>query len=97
MPDGMPLNVLQILALSQGLNKTAAESKASIVRGTPTGVQTIPVNLSMIQKGTAPDITLQPHDILVVPRSGFKSFLDIVIPSATTAVLSGVVAALVVN
>lgn len=97
MPDGMQLNVLEILALSQGLNKTAALSKASIVRRTPTGAETIPLNLSNVSKGTAPDIFLQPMDILVVPRSGFKSFLEVAIPSATTAVLSAVTAALIVN
>jgi polysaccharide biosynthesis/export protein len=97
MPTGEPLNVLQVVSLAQGMNRTAAGSKASIIRKTATGVLTIPVDLNMISKNKVPDPLLMASDILVVPSSKAKLFLDIVLTTATGAVLSAVVTALIVR
>lgn len=80
-PGGFPLNqdenlsALQVLSLAGGLTNTAALSKAEILRSTP-GLPKpteIAVNLKEIMAGKAPDIPLQPNDILFVPNSAAKN------------------------
>jgi polysaccharide biosynthesis/export protein len=92
---GERLNVLDAVALAQGINRTASATKASIVRQTEERVETIKVNLDKIAKNKEPDPVLQPGDILVVPRSGAKSFVESTVPGATGAVAGAVAAALV--
>jgi polysaccharide export outer membrane protein len=94
MPNGTSLNLLQLLALGQGLNHTAALSKASIVRDTGESVVTIPIDLGNQKDRLA---KLQPSDIVVIPRSGFKGFLDNFIPNASISILGAVTAALIVR
>jgi len=80
-PGGFPLNqdqnlsALQVLSLAGGLTRTAALGKAQIVRtvagsSDPTEIA---VNLKQIMAGKAPDVPLQPNDILFVPNSNAKS------------------------
>jgi polysaccharide export outer membrane protein len=70
------LTVLQALSLAEGLDARAAASSARILRReseVATAARTdIPVNLSAILKGKAPDILLRPNDILFVPNSTSK-------------------------
>lgn len=77
---GFPLNqdtslsALQILALAEGPTKTAALSRAEILRtlpGAPSPTQ-IPIDLKRITNGKAPDIRLQANDVLFVPNSTVK-------------------------
>jgi polysaccharide export outer membrane protein len=89
MPYGKEPSILNILALTQGLNLTAASSKASIVRGTPDGgAETIPVDLDKIMRNKAPNITLEASDVLVVPRSGYKTFMQTALPAITNGAIS---------
>lgn len=96
--NGVPLTVLKVVGLSSGLNRTAAGSRASIIRphgdGTP---ETIPVNLDAIMKSKARDITLMGSDILVVPRSGGKVFLEFALPALASSVFSAVTSALIIR
>lgn len=80
-PGGFPLNqdenlsALQVLSLAGGLTRTAALDRAAIVRtvaGSSNPTE-IPVNLKQIMAGKAPDVSLQPNDILFVPNSNAKS------------------------
>ncbi len=71
-------------------------SKASIVRKTDTGAETIPVNLNNC-KVDGENLGLRPADVLVVPRSGAKQFLSVVLPGVTGAVAGSVAAALVLR
>ena len=87
---GRPLTALSALALAEGPNKTAKLGKASIVRKTATGAQLIPVNLSQVEKTSALDPMLQPDDVLVIPRSGLRGFLDTALPNATGAVIGAI-------
>jgi polysaccharide export outer membrane protein len=88
---GRPMNVLDAVALAQGVTKTAKLTKASIVRKTSDGgAQTIPIDLQAIQKNKAADPSLQADDVLVIPRSGAKAFLDTAIPGATGAVVGAI-------
>jgi polysaccharide biosynthesis/export protein len=95
--NGQKLSVLNAIALAQGVNPTARASKASIVRKTATGAETIPVNLNRIAKINGENLILRPSDVLVVPRSGAKSFLNVVLPGVTGAVAGSVAAALVLR
>lgn len=68
------ISVLQSLALAEGLTRTAARSRARIIRtDTRTGArQEIPVDLGRILDGKAPDLLLQPRDIVFVPNSAAR-------------------------
>jgi polysaccharide biosynthesis/export protein len=69
------ISVLQALALAQGLTRTSAKSQARIIRTDPgTGKRTeIPMDLGKILSSKAPDLALQPKDIVFVPNSSAKS------------------------
>lgn len=69
------MSVLQALALAEDAKPTALRNKAVIIRhnNPPVGGQKeIPVNLTQITRGKAPDVNLQPNDILFVPDSSSK-------------------------
>jgi len=73
--SGENISVLQALALAEGPTHSSAMGHARIIRantgeGTPSE---IPVNLGKILSGKAPDVTLQPKDIVFVPNSAAKS------------------------
>ena len=80
-PGAFPLNghetlsALQVVSLSGGPQRTAALSKAKILRAVPgTATRTeIPVDLKLLMAGKGPDIPLQPEDILFIPNSNAKS------------------------
>ncbi len=79
-PGGFVLNerasmsVLQAVSLAEGLQRTSSPKSAKIVRTGLTGSkQEIPVNLSKILSGSAPDVPLLANDILFVPNSNAKS------------------------
>ena len=85
--NGQSLTVLQAVALSQGTARAAAVSKAAVLRQTPSGTVRIPININRIQRNLDVNIALQPADILVIPHSGLKQFVDSALPSATGAVV----------
>ena len=97
MPQGKHLNILEVLALAQGTTVTTAETHVSIVRTTPTGVITIPVNVHAIKTLKAPDVALNKDDILVLPRSNVKYYLNQIIPGASLAATSSVITALIIR
>ena len=72
---GEPPTILNVLAQSGGPTVTAALSKALIIRRTPSGTTTIPLNLAEVLKNRAPNILLQSADILIVPHSFTKAIL----------------------
>jgi polysaccharide export outer membrane protein len=70
------ISILQALSLAEGLDRDAKPEKAKILRQAQGGdgsPQWIPVNISQIYAGKAPDFALQGNDILVVPNSSLKS------------------------
>jgi polysaccharide export outer membrane protein len=94
-PGGYPLNeneslsALQVLALAEGLQATAAASKARILRsvpGTSTRTETS-VNLDRLIAGKKPDEQLRADDILFVPGSKAKKAglrtIDAIVNAAT--------------
>jgi polysaccharide biosynthesis/export protein len=85
MVAGVRLKALDALALAMGANHTAKINKASILRETNGVVQAIPIDLKMVEENRAPDVILQARDVLVIPHSGWKQFLDYALPSVTGA------------
>jgi polysaccharide biosynthesis/export protein len=71
------VSVLQVLALAEGLSRTAGGGSARVLRPNPAGGQReeIPVNLNQLMAGKCADVTLQADDILFVPNSLAKSGL----------------------
>ena len=79
-PGGFPLaeresmTVLQAVTLAEGPDATAAPQNARILRSTGDGPsREISVDVKKILANKAPDVPLQPNDILVIPNSAAKS------------------------
>jgi len=70
------LAVLKAIALAGGINKTAAGSKARILRATGEGDthrMESQINLNNIMANKSPDVALHADDILLVPNSTVKN------------------------
>ncbi len=81
------VTVLQAIALAEGMNRTAAQARARIIRTDARGQRReLPLNLAKVLGGRSPDPLLQPKDIVFVPSSvgktaayrGVESVLQIV-------------------
>jgi polysaccharide biosynthesis/export protein len=73
--DQEQMTVLKAIALAEDLKSTAVKSRAMIIRDdgrTPSARQELPVNLSEVLQGRAPDPPMQANDILFVPDSSAK-------------------------
>jgi polysaccharide export outer membrane protein len=73
--DQEQMTVLKAIALAEDLKSTAIKSRAMIIRDdgrTPPARQELPVNLSEVFQGRAPDPPMQANDILFVPDSSAK-------------------------
>ena len=70
------LSVTEALAESGGVLQTGNKSKVYVLRKQANGnLQPIPVNVSAIYKGKAPDsVYLQPGDQVIVPGNKWKTF-----------------------
>lgn len=81
------LTVLKALAMAQGVNPTASLDHSKLIRNTPQGRQEYPLELKKIFANKAPDVPLQPDDILFIPNSAAKSAarrgLEAVVQTAT--------------
>jgi polysaccharide export outer membrane protein len=96
-PGGFPmdhdehLTIMQLIALAQGTNYTAARSSVRLIRTTATGREEIPIDLKKIFAAKAEDMKLQDNDILFVPNSMARSALKAVgsaaVPAAATATI----------
>lgn len=75
MPGGFVMEnshmtILQAYAMAQGANSTAALDRAELIRKAASDAQVI--SLKKILTAKAPDMSLQPDDILFIPQSGAK-------------------------
>ncbi len=86
------ISVLQALALAEGLTRTSAKSQVRIIRTNPeTGQRTeLPIQLDRVLAGRAPDLLLQPRDIVFVPNSAARS-AAIRGAEAAVSIVSGIV------
>lgn len=68
------LTVLQALALAEGTKPTGSQGGTVVIRTAMDGSRTqIPVNIPDVVKGDAPDLVLQPNDIVYVPTNMERS------------------------
>lgn len=69
------MSVLEALSMAEGLQPRAAPGKARILRAAEASEDRQPelINVSRIMAGKAPDVTLRPSDILLIPNSSAKS------------------------
>jgi polysaccharide export outer membrane protein len=75
MKSNEKMSVLQVIALSGGLTRTASKGGARIIRTDEQSgerAQT-PIDLAKILAGKAPDPMLEPKDIVFVPNSAAKT------------------------
>jgi polysaccharide biosynthesis/export protein len=83
------MTVLQAVALAQGTNSTAKLDGAMLIRNSGQGSkpEEIPIPLKKILSAKAPDVSLQPNDIVFVPNSAAKSAgkrsLEAIVQAAT--------------
>jgi polysaccharide export outer membrane protein len=84
------ISLLQALSLAEGFDRDAAPQRAKILRQAPGGdgkAVEIPVDITQIFSGKAPDIPLQGNDVLFVPNSAAKSgtrrAVDAILQAAT--------------
>ena len=74
MPLGEQMTVLQALAMAQGTNNLAADWNSVIVRSRADGSQEeIPVDVGKVLDGELAPPTLEPSDVLYIPRNGVKA------------------------
>jgi len=73
MENGNDITVLKAIALAQGTNPNAALNAARLIRKTPEGSKDVPLSLKQILAAKAPDLQLQPDDVVFVPGSAGKS------------------------
>ena len=73
MENGNDITVLKAIALAQGSNPNAALNAARLIRKTPEGPKDFPLPLKNILAAKAPDLQLQPDDVVFVPGSAGKS------------------------
>jgi len=67
------LTVLQAIAMAHGTNPTAAMKSVKLIRQANSDPHEIPIPLDLILSAKAPDLVLQPDDIVFVPNSIAKT------------------------
>ena len=95
MAGGSRLTVLEAIALAQGTHTDAALTRASIIRKTEDGAKIIPVDLKQITEKGDGDQMLYAEDIVVVPRSRGRAFIDATLPGLVGSVAGSAVAAMI--
>jgi polysaccharide biosynthesis/export protein len=68
------ISALRVLAMASGPTHLASLNGTKMVRRTSQGLKEIPLPLKRILQAKAPDVTLQPEDIIYVPGSKAKGF-----------------------
>ncbi len=85
------LTVLKAIALAQGIAPNAALDRARLVRKTSDGQEAIPLPLKKMLAAKAPDMKLQPEDIIFVPNStalsAFKRSLELALQTASGVII----------
>jgi polysaccharide export outer membrane protein len=71
------VTVLRVLAAAGGPTRYAAVGGTKMLRRTPKGLQQLPVPLKNLLRAKAPDMPLEPDDIIFVPNSRFKEALNV--------------------
>lgn len=77
LPKGKRMTINQAIAMAEGLKTTADGARSTVFRysGRDGQRELIPVDIYAVQKGQAEDLSLKENDIIIVPKSGLKTFL----------------------
>ena len=79
-PGSFPLEedmtVSRAITAAGGFDDVASSSEIKLVRNVNGQIQVTPIDLKQIHAGTQTDMELQDQDVVVVGKSGIKSFLD---------------------
>jgi len=75
MQNNGRISLLQVVAMAQGVNRTAARKHTRLIRKTASGVGETILDLKQVLEGGAADPELQPEDIVYIPPSTAKSLL----------------------
>lgn len=70
------VTVLQVMAAAGGPTRFAAAGKTRLLRRTTDGLKETSIPLPKLLAGKVGDIPVQPDDILYVPNSGVRTFLN---------------------
>jgi len=92
--DSAHLTVLQAIALAGGTTHTANLGGTRIIHRSPGGMTETPVELKKILRAKAPDMTMQPDDILFVPTSATKVFAGRAMEAAMQAATAASIVAI---
>ena len=92
--DSAHLTVLQAIALAGGTTHTANLGGTRIIHRGPDGLTETPVELKKILRAKAPDMTMQPDDILFVPTSATKVFAGRAMEAAMQAATAASIVAI---
>jgi polysaccharide biosynthesis/export protein len=87
------LSLMQAIALAGGWDKSAALSKARLIRKVPEGHKEYMLDLKHVLEGKQADIALKDGDILFLPESLGKTFayrgVDVIVAAAQNAAVYG--------
>ena len=70
------LTLLQAVALAGGTLSSAVPSHARLIRRSDSGYKETQINFSAIQKGKAPDLQLNPDDVIYIPYSYLRNIAE---------------------
>ncbi len=80
------VDALRAVAFGGGASATARAQNSYVIRETPVGQQTIPVDLRKIGRGKLPPFYMRPGDTLVVGTSGWARVSEFLRPSMGASV-----------
>ena len=90
MQNESRMTVLQAIAMAAGANRTASESRVRLVRNQDGQFTEQAVPLKEMEKGTVPDLLLEPNDVLYVPFNFGKHIVmgsSSIVASASSALI----------
>ncbi len=90
MQNESRMTVLQAIAMAAGANRTASESHVRLVRNKNGEIEEHEIPLKDIERGTVPDLLLQPNDVLYVPFNFGKHIVmgsSSIVASASSALI----------
>jgi polysaccharide export outer membrane protein len=80
------VTVLRVVAAAGWPSRDASVGKTKMLRKTPHGLEQVPVPLKKILNAKAPDVPLEPDDIIFIPNSRLKQVIS------QTALTAGTIA-----
>jgi polysaccharide biosynthesis/export protein len=74
--SGGSVTILRVVAAAGGPTASASLGGTKMLRRTPNGLQEVPVPMKKLLRAKAPDMPLQPDDIIFIPNSKLKQVLN---------------------